>query len=431
MKATRFPPLAGFTMIEVLVALATLAALGAVGFVAVSNSKTKADSAKLSSDVASINRSITIFQANGGSLAGLTTPDEVLNKLKTKANSTILGATGSTLDARVYAVYQTSAEAATSSSRAAWNASASKFQVTNSGGIGVKEFRLNEDLASSAPSTDSTRGTVKTTSAGNGWVWDYAPAVEVASTVGTTPQTGLGDTALSVAINQNFQSGYWTIDSGGAVNVNYVFREAGYNSRLALFSLEGMGPDVYDLDTAAGQKAFLLEAMRRVIAGDRAQVIIDASTSQQGFDQTYTFRPGDTVAAIMIPNATFQTAFSDLTNSANNSQTYPLTSLARGSGSQAPFYANQYAPLGTDSNAYAIEDMQVTNSANVGSIDYQDLIFTADGMTAADQSMPYTISDPVAKYKADPYWNKLGNNGTLTLRQALIAAGIIPADTPP
>ena len=430
MRASRFPHASGFTMIEVLAVLAALAVIGSLGYVAVSDTKSGADSAKIDSDVSSINRSIQIFETSGGSLSGLTTTDAVLAKLKTKADSsTTLGVTGSALDARVYAVNQTAAEAASGSKRAVWNPSLNRFQVTTSGGIGVKEFRLNEELAAEA-ATDSTRSAIKQTSAGSGWVWDHTPPVEIALASGTTPQTGVADIALSVAINQNFQSGYWTINEGGTVNVNYVFREAGYNSRLALFSLEGMGPDVYDLDTAAGQKAFLLEAMRRVIAGDRAQVIIDASTSSQGFNQTYSFRAGDTVAAIVIPNATFQTAYTNLNTNVNNSQTYPLTSLARGSGNQAPFYANQYAPLGTNTNAYAIEDMQVTNNANVGSIDYQDLIFTAEGMTAANQAMPYTIGDPVAKYRSDAYWNRTGNNGTLTLREALINAGIIPANTP-
>ncbi len=430
MRASRFPLTSGFTMIEVLAVLAALAVIGSLGYVAVSDTKSGADSAKLDSDVASINRSIQIYESSGGNLSDLTTTDAVLARLKSRADSsTTLGVTGSVLDARVYAVSQTTDEAATRNKRAVWDSSQRRFKVVTSGSAGVKEFRLNEELAGEA-ATDSTRSAIKETSAGNGWVWDHAPATETVVASGSTPQTGVADIALSVAINQNFQSGYWTINEGGTVNVNYVFREAGYNSRLALFSLEGMGPDVFDLDTAAGQKAFLMEAMRRVIAGDRAQVIIDAANSSQGFNQTYSFRSGDTVAAIMIPNNTFQTAYNDLSNNVNNSQTYPLTSLARGSGNQAPFYANQYAPLGNNTNAYAIEDMQVTNNANVGSIDYQDLIFTADGMTAANQSMPYTIGDPVSKYRADPYWNKTGNNGTKTLRQALIDAGIIPANTP-
>lgn len=435
MKALRSPHRNGFTMVEVLAVIAAMAAIGAIGYVTVTHTKTSADSAKLDSDVASINRSIEIFEASGGNITssaftgtGTAGVESVLTELKTRdSNLRNLGVTGSTLDARVWYRPSSSADPA----RAVWNAGTKRFEVVQSGGVGVKEFIFDEARASTAPAQDTyARTTTKETSSGDGWVWDHAPATEVASVIGSTPQTGVVDTALSVAINQNFQSGYWTINPGGSVNVNYVFREAGYNSRLALFSLEGMGPDVYNLDTAAGQKAFLLEAMRRVIAGDRAQVIIDAATSSQGFNQTYTFRPGDTVAAIMIPNSSFATAYSNLNNNVNNSQTYPLTSLARGAGIQAPFYANQYAPLGTNTNAYAIEDMQVTNNANVGSIDYQDLIFTADGMTAANQSMPYTISDPVAKFRADPYWNRVGSNGTLTLRQALITAGIIPANTP-
>ena len=69
MKATRFSPACAFTLVEVLAVMAALAAITAMGYVAVSNSRTSADYNKLNSDVASINRSIQIFQSGGGSLA--------------------------------------------------------------------------------------------------------------------------------------------------------------------------------------------------------------------------------------------------------------------------------------------------------------------------------------------------------------------------
>ncbi len=238
MKAIRSPQSNGFTLIEVLAVLAAMAAIGTIGYVAVSDTKESADSAKLESDVSSINRSIQIFQSNGGSLAGLSTTDTVLAKLKTQGDpSKVLGVTSSVLDARIYPVYQTTAEASSAAPRAVWRSGESRFVVVESGSGGVKEFRLNEELAATDPTLDTSRTTAKETTSGTGWVWSHAPAAEVAATVGVTPQAGASDTALSVAINQNFQSGYWTIDASGAVNVNYVFREAGYSSRLALFSL--------------------------------------------------------------------------------------------------------------------------------------------------------------------------------------------------
>jgi len=193
-----------------------------------------------------------------------------------------------------------------------------------------------------------------------------------------------------------------------------------------------MGSDVYDLDTVAGQNAFMLEALRRVAEGDRGQVIIDASTSSIGFNQTYVFRPGDTLFAILIPNSDFATALTAFTNNPSHTDiaTRPLTSLTRGDGSQSPFYSNQYASLGTGTNAYAIED-RVVGVSNPSLIDYQDLIFKAVGLSQAANPLNYNIPDPVAFYRADPYWERGPDGRTETgLHARLTSTGIIPADTP-
>lgn len=445
MKARRPPPIGGFTMIEVLAALGVLAAIGAVGFVAISNTKTKADDSKLASDVASINRSIQIFQSSGGSLAGLTGGDDgqgshndVLTKLKTQANSSILGVKSSTLDARVYAAYQTSAEAATSSSRAVWNAAQSRFQVVTSGSAGVKEFRLNEDLASSAPATDNTRVAVKTTSAGNGWVWDQTPPVEVASLVGATPQTGVSDNGLAVMSNLGLNTGSWTVGPSGQVTFDYGYREAGYASRLALFSLDGM--DIYDLNTDAGRKAFMLEAMRRILAGGtQGQVVLDASRATPGStSNTYTFNPGDQVAALLIPNTDLQSAYNSLASyngtlaaySSANPSTSPLVSVAKSGVDIPSFYSKQFAMLGTNSSTYAVEDMVTTTSTTA---DYQDMVFTASGMTA-NGSMN-TIANPsdfytnAAMRSMNPNWTWDQTNvsgSTQTLHSYLSEVGVVP-----
>lgn len=448
MKTTLFPKYRGFTMIEVLAVLAGLAVIGGVGYVTVADTKTKAENSKLEADVASINRSIQVFQSSGGSLDNVTTVDGVLAKLKTTGDaSTTLGVTSSVLDARVYPVYQTSGEASTTRARAVWNSTAKRFQVVTTGSGGVKEFRLNEDLASSAPAADTNRSSTKQISSGDGWVWDHGSSMQVAvADTGLSPEIGaVVTTALAAAAGQGFPGGYWTVGPTGVVPVTYVYREAGYSSRLALFSLEGMGPDVYNLDTPEGQKAFLLEALRRVMAGDRAQTIIDASKDKPTAstaasdqikvvrDKQYTFRPGDTVAAIMIPNDTFanaynlinglgtlangSTALSSLANS--NGTVFPLTSLQSRGGAAGgfPFYSNQYASLGAGTNAYAIEDIK-----NGGDHDYQDLVFRATGMTAPPGSVTNTI-DPATYYGAN--LDRVGSGGGLTLRQAFQAAGIM------
>jgi len=461
MKAMRFSrKTVGFTMIEVLAVLAALAVISSIGYVAVKNTKQAADVSKLDQDVASLNESIQVYLSSGGSLASASTTDAVLAKLKTRGDSEkTLGVTSSVIDARIWAYYGDSS----SRRRAVWVAADNRF-VIQQGTAGVVEFRLDEDLAANAPVTDTNaRATAKTLATSGGWVWDNSPAVEVAMVQGFTPQTGLGTPpiGLSEAVNQGFPGGYWTVGASGIVPVSYVYREAGYASRLALFSLEGMGPDVYNLDTPEGQRDFLMEALRRIMAQDRAQTIIDVSRDQPLSNVTnplreinnkeFLFRPGDTVAAIMIPNDSVQNAWNALnalgtlsSNStalqnlaANTGTKFPLTSLSRtnaatGSNTTFPFYADQYASLGTGSNAYSIEDTRVA-----GDGDYQDLLFKMTNMTAPEGSFTKTI-DPVSYYE---HWdnptttgtveniNKLdvvGTGGGMTLRQALTTADIIP-----
>ncbi|MEI6032692.1 MAG: DUF4114 domain-containing protein [Verrucomicrobiae bacterium] len=473
MKAIRFSErTVGFTMIEVLAVIAAMAVISSVGFVAVSNVKQAADESKLEQDVESINRSIQVYMSSGGNMDGITGANDgtssscdVLTRLKSSGSTNTIGVRGSTLDSRIFAVTTGSSS---SSRRATFVASTNsgvppRFVVTNStnGNNLILGFRMNEDLAADASATNSrTASKYLNTSTNNpGWVWDNAPPVEVPNATTYTPQTGgIPPTGLSDAVNQGFPGGYWTVGASGIVPVSYVYREAGYSSRLALFSLEGMGPDVYNLDTPEGQRDFLMEALRRIMAGDRAQTIIDVSQDQPIANpvnqlrvvdnKQFTFRPGDTVAAIMIPNDTMQNAWNALnglgtlsssstalqTLAQNSGTKFPLTSLSRtnaaGGSTTFPFYADQYASLGVGTTAYSIEDTRVA-----GDGDYQDLIFKASNMIAPDGSFTRTI-DPATYYA---HWdnpttvaveniNKLdtvGTGGGMTLRQALTAAGIM------
>jgi hypothetical protein len=422
-------------MIEVLAALVTMAAIGTIGYVTISNTKTSADSAKLESDVASINRSIGIYVASGGNTNALSGVEPVLNELKKRpASSTTLGVTGSTLDARVWYL----ASSASDPARAVWNNTTKRFEVVQGGGSGVKKFTLNEDLASSAPATDTTRTTVKTTSSGSGWVWDNAPAVEVASVTGSTPEVGVSDTGLAVMSNLGLNTGSWTVGPSGQITFGYGYREAGYASRLALFSLAGM--DIYDLNTDAGRKAFMLEAMRRILAGGtQGRVVIDASTSTAGStSNTYNFNPGDQVAALLIPNTSLQSAMNSLASysgtlaaySSANPSTSPLVSVAKNGVDIPSFYSKQFAMLGTNSNTYAVEDMVTTTSTTA---DYQDMVFTATGMTA--NAAMNTIANPsdfytnAAMRTMNPNWNWDQTNvsgSTQTLHNYLRSVGVVP-----
>ena len=186
MRAARVSLVIGFTMIEVLAVLAVLAVIGTMGYVAVSNTTTSAASAKLDSDVASINRSIQIYLSNGGSLEGVTTIDALLAKLKTRGDSTkTLGVTSSVLDARIVADYGDSSQQL----RACWLPSPDNRLVVKEGTSGAVKFKLDESLAANAATVESGRTATKQLAANSSWVWDYQNTSPAAPTPGGIPAT--------------------------------------------------------------------------------------------------------------------------------------------------------------------------------------------------------------------------------------------------
>lgn len=434
MKATRFPLTCGFTMIEVLAVLAAMAAIGAIGYVAVTGARKNASDTKLEADTATINRAIEIFKASGGDLnaltgSGTTGVETVLTELKKRASSsTSLGVTGSALDARVW--YEPSS--ASDPARAVWNDSTKRFEVVHSGGVGVKEFTLDETLASADPSTASRTATKET--AGNGWVWEHASATEVAMAQGFTPVTGTAvNSSLASIISSGLDNGVFVVgESGTLTTEDKLYDGAGYAGELGIFSLDGMGNPPYDLTTAAGLRDFMREAVRRVAEGGTQGGV---ALSRNGEGHTLTFDPGTAVAFILIPDGSFTDSqtFLSASNPSMTSTKYPLTSLSYDTGDTAGFSQSQVVGLGND--VRAIEDM-----AGGGDRDYEDVIWKTSGLTEPDWSTINTV-DPIAYYSNwdDPttstveHVNRLDTRGdTLldgtnpTLREALQDAGAIP-----
>lgn len=419
----------GFTLVELLVVIASIGILSSVGYVATTGVQNSARENKLMSDVGSVNRSVTVYLASGGSLDSVSDADAVLAKLKTRADADsavrTVGLTGSAMDARVVAVWQTNDEAGTNQPRAVWNAGEGRFTVARGGARGIKEFRFDE--AAAAQVTTEARSFTKEAATESAWVWDYEMPVATTARAGSSPVLGVLPNILSDTLSQGFDGGFWNVSNpDGRVDVGYVFREAGYKSRLALVSLEGMGADNYDLTTNAGRIAFMTELVRRVVENDRAQTIIDVSSIGGGngakdFQQDYYFRPGDTVAAVLIPNASFDQSYANLLNGTTGGTSFPLTSLHMGTN-EAPFHQGQIASLGN--NGYAIEDIP-----GGGDADYDDLIFTAHGLSQSEGSAFREI-DPTTYYPqrfaqlGRNYWDNPFNGGP-SLQQSLINAGII------
>lgn len=96
---------AAFSLQEALIVIAVVGVIAAVAFIGAGNIKDGATRNKLENDIATINTAVGVYLANGGSLDGVTDPQEILNKLKTSRSSdsdaTFAGFGSSMIDQRL------------------------------------------------------------------------------------------------------------------------------------------------------------------------------------------------------------------------------------------------------------------------------------------------------------------------------------------
>ena len=104
-----------FTLLEILVVLATVAVVGSVAIAITSTTVERSNDQKLRSDVQSLNQAVQVYLANGGDLTAATDADEVLSQLKTRLSAEdaqrFAGLTSSMVDARLTPIYQSQEEA--------------------------------------------------------------------------------------------------------------------------------------------------------------------------------------------------------------------------------------------------------------------------------------------------------------------------------
>lgn len=187
-----------FSLVEALAMIAVLAIL-ATGVVHIaSNFQSSIGERKLASDAETINRAVASYLGSGGNLDAVTTPNEVLARLRSKAASDVSnrlpGLSSSLVDPRVAARMQTGDEATKSTSRAYWDAGARRFVVTDSGAPGVKEFFLDETLTEDPAETEA-RGSALLYAENSTWVWDFQETANPGprdgpSDFGVGPDTG-------------------------------------------------------------------------------------------------------------------------------------------------------------------------------------------------------------------------------------------------
>ncbi|MCB1277362.1 choice-of-anchor K domain-containing protein [Prosthecobacter sp.] len=182
----------GFSLLELVITIAIIGVIVTLGVSLIGNDTSSAHAAKLESDVSTLNQMVALYVADGGSVAGLTSPQAVLDKMKrvrpqTEWQRHVGMASGRLLDVRLQAK-MTSGPDGNNSPRAAWNRSKQRFELTNARGTAVSEFYLDESLAGADFGTEKrTKSTVTFNTNAKGWVWGASVADPAANYLNPQP----------------------------------------------------------------------------------------------------------------------------------------------------------------------------------------------------------------------------------------------------
>lgn len=185
----------GFSLVEILATVAVLSSLTAVGMGVVSHVQIAAVDSKLEQDVRQVNKAIQFYLASGGNLNGVTEPQQVLEKLKTRASAEnaldrqIMFLKEPVIDLRLRAVTMDE-QWTTGRKWAAYDAATQRFQIVeSSASANVKGFALDKEVT--APEGE-VRHVVFKQAVKENWVWDHgSDAVETTTDVPTDSPTDL------------------------------------------------------------------------------------------------------------------------------------------------------------------------------------------------------------------------------------------------
>jgi prepilin-type N-terminal cleavage/methylation domain-containing protein len=166
----------GLTLIEVMITTAVIGITAAIAFAAFGDLTKRSSEQKLKSDVESLNRAVKVYLASGGSMEGVRSASDVINRLKSAADASIAfrlpGSSSSLVEPRLAIKWQSAKEAEREALRGFWDAESNQFVVTESGELGIREFYFDDDLAE-IPQETGLRRSVFLYSKDSGWVWDY------------------------------------------------------------------------------------------------------------------------------------------------------------------------------------------------------------------------------------------------------------------
>lgn len=166
--------ISGFSFVDAMTAIAIIGILGFLGVLVAQRVKPAVESTKMDVEVAALNSALKVYISNGGKIEGMTDPDLIIAKLKTRINEpakkTHVGFTGSTVDPRLQTVQ---VNPGFKGSRVVYNSTSKRFETTEQA---VKGFILELGETSSDVTEESRDTTSFAFASKSGWIWDYEDA---------------------------------------------------------------------------------------------------------------------------------------------------------------------------------------------------------------------------------------------------------------
>lgn len=165
----------GFSVLELVSMIAILGIITGVLVNTLGGDAAGSNYGKLEADVSGLNHMISLYVADGGSLAGLTSPQAIIDKMKRSRPQSEWQqhagmVSGKLLDVRLQARMSSSTDGA-GTPRALWDRTKQRFYL-GTGGSGVKEFYLDNSLAAADYGSETrTKSLYAFNSAKTGWVW--------------------------------------------------------------------------------------------------------------------------------------------------------------------------------------------------------------------------------------------------------------------
>ncbi|MFO0875797.1 MAG: DUF4114 domain-containing protein [Gemmataceae bacterium] len=190
----------------------------------------------------------------------------------------------------------------------------------------------------------------------------------------------------NTSTTQDGEVGVFTVGATGKVEVDYLYKGAGYRGELGFFSLKGME------SLKPGSEEFIKEAARRALSeSDLGYVVIKAQSEGARFSSNlpwegdlnsgkyrgpkeFTMAPGDRFAAILVPNGRVHDVYKDPSIGGDKR---PLFSLPEAN----PYVVTsqlraQVGDLDGHGSVFAFEDLRLDGSSDR---DYNDMVFQVVG----------------------------------------------------